>query len=57
MNFIVEVENSISRIEDYNDYKYWYGRKAFTRVRNWSFMDYVIFILANKGRSSVIEIE
>ena len=57
MNFMAEVENSICRIEDYNDYKYWYGRKAFTRVRKWSFMDYVIFILVNKGRSSVIEIE
>lgn len=54
---MVEVENSICRIEDYDDYKYWYGSKAFTRVRKWSFMDYVIFILVNKGRSSVIEIE
>jgi len=57
MNFMVEVENSISNIEEYNDYKYWYGRKAFTRVRKWTFMDYVIFILGNKGRSSAIEIE
>ena len=54
---MVEVENSISNIEEYNDYKYWYGRKAFTRVRKWTFMDYVIFILGNKGRSSAIEIE
>ena len=54
---MVEVENSICRIEDYNDYKYWYGRKAFTRVRKWSFMDYVLFVLVNKGRSSAIEIE
>ena len=57
MNFMVEVENSICSIEDYDDYKYWYGRKSFTRVRKWSFMDYVIYILVNKGRSSVIEIE
>lgn len=57
MNFMAEVENSICGIEDYNDYKYWYGRKAFTRIRKWTFMDYVIFILVNKGRSSVIEIE
>ena len=54
---MVEVENSICRIEDYNDYKYWYGRKAFTRVRKWSFMDYVLFVLVNKGRSGAIEIE
>jgi hypothetical protein len=54
---MAEVENSICRIEDYNDYKYWYGRKAFTRVRKWSFMDYVLFVLVNKGRSSAIEIE
>jgi len=57
MNFMVGVENSICRIEDYNDYKYWYGRKAFIRVRKWSFMDYVLFVLVNKGRSCAIEIE
>ena len=57
MDFGEIAGNSILRIYDYDDYKYWFGRHSFTRVRKWSFMDYIIFILYNKGRSSVIEIE
>ena len=57
MSFMAEVEDSINGLEKYNQYKYWYGYKCFVRNRKWSFMDYVYYILANKGRSSVIEIE
>ena len=53
---ILENEFSlINRYSDVNDYKL--TPRAFSMNSIWTFFDYIIFILANKGKSLTLEIE
>ena len=58
MKFMDILENEFSLINRYsnvNDYKL--TPRAFSMDSNWTFFDYLIFILANKGKSLTLEIE
>lgn len=58
MKFMDILENEfslINRYSDVNDYKL--TPRAFSMDSIWTFFDYIIFILANKGKSLTLEIE
>ena len=58
MKFMEILEKQFSTLELYtNADKYKITPRAFTMNGKWSFFDYLLFILTNKGKSLTLEIE
>ena len=58
MKFMDILENEFSLINRYSDVSdYKLIPRAFSMDSNWTFFDYIIFILANKVKSLTLEIE
>ena len=58
MKFMEILEKQFSSLELYtNAENYKITPRAFTMDGKWEFLDYVLFILANKGKSLTLEIE
>ena len=58
MKFMDILETSLTSVKKYtNPGKYILTPRAFTGDGKWNFNDYIIYILANKGKSTTLEIE
>lgn len=58
MKFMDILETSLESVKQYtNPGKYILTPRAFTGDGKWNFNDYIIYILANKGKSTTLEIE
>ena len=58
MDFMSVLENEFLKLKTYNNPgKYILTPRAFTMDSIWKFKDYLLFILANKGKSLTMEIE
>ena len=58
MKFMDILENELKSIDRYVDIdRYKLTDRAFGQKGVWSFFDYVLFILTNKGKSLTLEIE
>lgn len=58
MKFMEILENCLESINEYsNPGEYILTPRAFSFNGKWSFKDYIIYILANKGKSTTLEIE
>lgn len=57
MNYRDCAEFCISNIYLFDNTMYYIGLNAFQRKRKWDFMDYVIYILCNCGKTTTLEIE
>lgn len=58
MKFMEILENCLESINEYNyPEKYILTPRAFSFEGKWSFKDYIIYILSNKGKSTTLEIE
>ena len=58
MDFLVILEEELQEVKTYTDpKKYSLTKRAFSMNPNWKFIDYIMYILTNKGKSSTLEIE
>lgn len=57
MNYRQIAEFCITNIDAFDNEKYKIGLNSFKRSRKWDFMDYVIYILCNCGKTTTLEIE
>ena len=58
MDFLVILEEELQEVKTYTDpKKYSLTKRAFSMNPNWKFIEYIMYILTNKGKSSTLEIE
>ena len=58
MDLLAILEEELQEVKTYTDpKKYSLTKRAFSMNPSWKFIDYIMYILTNKGKSSTLEIE